>query len=44
MEERKGYCDIPEKCTKSDNTDVTKWLVATAFCEIMDMLDKKVLR
>lgn len=32
MEERKGYYDILEKCTKGDNTDVTKWLVWFLDC------------
>jgi len=32
MEERKGYYDILEKCTKSDSTDVTKWLVWFLEC------------
>lgn len=26
MEERKGYYDILEKCTRGDSTEVTKWL------------------
>lgn len=32
MEERKGYYDILEKCTKSDNVDVTKWLAWFLEC------------
>ena len=32
MEERKEYYDILEKCTKSDNVNVTKWLVWFLEC------------
>ena len=32
MEERRGYYDILEKCTKSDSVDVTKWLVWFLEC------------
>lgn len=32
MEERDGYYDILEKCSKSDSTDVTKWLVWFLEC------------
>lgn len=32
MEERRGYYDILEKCTKSDNVDVTDWLVWFLEC------------
>jgi Fic family protein len=32
MEERKGYHDILEKCTKSDSVDVTEWLVWFLEC------------
>ena len=32
MEERKGYYDILEKCTKGDNVNVTKWLVWFLEC------------
>ncbi|MFA5363231.1 MAG: Fic family protein [Candidatus Omnitrophota bacterium] len=32
MEERKGYYDILEKCTKSDSADVTEWLVWFLEC------------
>jgi len=32
MEERRGYYDILEKCTKSDNVDVTEWLVWFLEC------------
>ena len=32
MEERKGYCDILEKCTKGDSVDVTEWLVWFLEC------------
>lgn len=32
MEERKTYYDILEKCTNSDNRDVTKWLVWFLEC------------
>lgn len=32
MEERKGYYHILEKCSKSDNPDVTKWLIWFLEC------------
>ena len=32
MEERKGYYDILEKCTKGDNANVTKWLIWFLEC------------
>ena len=32
MEERKGYYDILEKCTKGDDMNVTKWLVWFLEC------------
>jgi len=32
MEERRGYYDILEKCTKSDSVDMTKWLVWFLEC------------
>ncbi len=32
MEERKGYYDILEKCTKSVNVDVTEWLIWFLKC------------
>ncbi len=32
MEERKGYYDILEKCTKSESVNVTKWLVWFLEC------------
>lgn len=32
MEERKGYYDILEKCSKSDNMNVTKWLIWFLEC------------
>lgn len=32
MEERKGYYDVLENCTKSDSADVTKWLVWFLEC------------
>ncbi len=32
MEERKGYYDILEKCSRSDSADVTKWLVWFLEC------------
>ncbi|MEW6618590.1 MAG: Fic family protein [bacterium] len=32
MEERDGYYDILEKCSKADSTDVTKWLVWFLGC------------
>jgi len=32
MEERKSYYDILEKCSKSDNVDVTKWLIWFLEC------------
>ncbi|MFH1867574.1 MAG: Fic family protein [Candidatus Omnitrophota bacterium] len=32
MEERKRYYDILEKCSRSDSTDVTKWLVWFLEC------------
>jgi len=32
MEERKGYYNILEKCTKSDSVDVTEWLVWFLEC------------
>jgi Fic family protein len=32
MEDRKGYYNILEKCSKSDNTDLTEWLVWFLRC------------
>ncbi len=32
MEERNGYYDVLEKCSKTDNADVTKWLIWFLEC------------